>query len=308
MKTSRILSAISFGIIVFGQGCSAKFADIGNDDAGVGGTGVGGTSSAVGGAVQGLGGGTAAGGSTDAMCHYNGVNYLVGTSFPSGDGCNTCGCDASGLVACTMMFCGAGGSPSVGGGTSIGCVCSGPAPASPTVQCADGSTAGPECVTNATGTCNWTVTTCPVQGAGGSAGVGGSTGTSGCVTAADCKGALPALCQQCTDGSSGCAHFVCNSGSCQIAYCGNGGITGAGGSTSAGCVCTGPSPASPTVQCADGSTAGPTCVTRSDGTCNWTVTTCPVQGVGGSSGAGGTTGVSSLGRALISCLPYITYC
>jgi hypothetical protein len=46
------------------------------------------------------------------------------------------------------------------------------------------------------------------------------TGVSSCVTAADCKGVLPALCEQCGDGSTACAHFVCASGTCQVAVCG----------------------------------------------------------------------------------------
>ncbi len=46
------------------------------------------------------------------------------------------------------------------------------------------------------------------------------SGTSACTTAADCKGVLPALCQQCANGSTGCAHFVCTSGACQVSVCG----------------------------------------------------------------------------------------
>src|SRR5512142_709666 len=38
------------------------------------------------------------------------------------------------------------------------------------------------------------------------------SGASSCVTAADCKGALPALCEQCPDGGTACAHFACVSG------------------------------------------------------------------------------------------------
>ncbi len=41
----------------------------------------------------------------------------------------------------------------------------------------------------------------------------------GCKTAADCTGALPQLCQLCSDGGYGCAHFICPAGTCQIAYC-----------------------------------------------------------------------------------------
>lgn len=43
--------------------------------------------------------------------------------------------------------------------------------------------------------------------------------TPSCMTATDCTGALPALCQLCADGSAGCAHFTCVAGQCQVAYC-----------------------------------------------------------------------------------------
>jgi len=41
----------------------------------------------------------------------------------------------------------------------------------------------------------------------------------GCSATSECTGALPALCQLCSDGSSGCAHFACVAGQCTIAYC-----------------------------------------------------------------------------------------
>jgi hypothetical protein len=41
----------------------------------------------------------------------------------------------------------------------------------------------------------------------------------GCTSAKDCTGALPALCQICVDGGTGCAHFTCVANKCQIAYC-----------------------------------------------------------------------------------------
>jgi Cys-rich repeat protein len=44
-------------------------------------------------------------------------------------------------------------------------------------------------------------------------------GTNSCTTAADCKGVLPALCQQCSDGSPKCAHFECSAGHCEVAIC-----------------------------------------------------------------------------------------
>ena len=45
------------------------------------------------------------------------------------------------------------------------------------------------------------------------------TSSSICSSATDCTGALPALCQLCADGGSGCAHFTCAAGQCQVAYC-----------------------------------------------------------------------------------------
>jgi hypothetical protein len=41
----------------------------------------------------------------------------------------------------------------------------------------------------------------------------------GCLTVADCPKYLPALCMLCTDGSAGCAHWICNAGTCQMVYC-----------------------------------------------------------------------------------------
>lgn len=40
-----------------------------------------------------------------STCFYNGKEYEVGDSFPSTDGCNTCSCDSSLMVACTSMAC-----------------------------------------------------------------------------------------------------------------------------------------------------------------------------------------------------------
>jgi hypothetical protein len=48
------------------------------------------------------------------------------------------------------------------------------------------------------------------------------------------------------------------------------------GNSQAACrTCPGPAPAAPTVMCSDGTTGGPACVSRSDGTCGWTVIPCP---------------------------------
>jgi len=44
-------------------------------------------------------------------------------------------------------------------------------------------------------------------------------GAPACTTAADCHGALPALCELCPDGNPACAHFVCVAGACDVAIC-----------------------------------------------------------------------------------------
>ncbi|PKN31812.1 MAG: hypothetical protein CVU63_21985 [Deltaproteobacteria bacterium HGW-Deltaproteobacteria-20] len=47
----------------------------------------------------------AAGSCQPAACTYEGQDYLPGDSFPALDGCNTCSCTDSGMVACTKMAC-----------------------------------------------------------------------------------------------------------------------------------------------------------------------------------------------------------
>ena len=293
MKTSRALSAICFGWVIVTPACGGNFS-LGNGiDAGQGGisSNVGGSGQNTGGAIQNVGGaGQNTGGSPggSSICRYNNVNYAAGDSFKSTDGCNTCSCISTGQVACTAMACLAtGGSSGVGGSTGSTCTCSGPAPGAPTVQCWDGSIGGPICATNTTGTCSWQIRSCPpnpgtggTTGAGGTTGIGGTTGTPSCTTAADCTGALPALCEQCTDGSSGCAHFVCNSGSCAVGYCDN-----------VRCVYNG-------VTYTDGSSfAAPdgcnTCSCTSSGQVVCTKMACVEtggsSGIGGSTSAGGTS-------------------
>jgi len=44
-----------------------------------------------------------------------------------------------------------------------------------------------------------------------------ATGT--CMMPTDCTGALPALCEICSDGGNGCAHFTCIDNQCGIGYC-----------------------------------------------------------------------------------------
>lgn len=40
-----------------------------------------------------------------STCEYNGRTYQIGEGFKSSDGCNECGCNANGQVACTLRAC-----------------------------------------------------------------------------------------------------------------------------------------------------------------------------------------------------------
>ena len=63
--------------------------------------------------------GGGAGGSAD--CSFQGQVYADGSTFPAGDGCNTCGC-ADGLVQCTALSCdpASGGSGGISAGGAGG--------------------------------------------------------------------------------------------------------------------------------------------------------------------------------------------
>jgi hypothetical protein len=41
----------------------------------------------------------------EATCEYNEVEYKLGESFPSADGCNTCVCQSPDVIACTERAC-----------------------------------------------------------------------------------------------------------------------------------------------------------------------------------------------------------
>jgi len=240
MKTSRIRLAISFGLMVTAPACSGQFASIGKDSGGAsaqggGNIGNGGSPSVGGNGIVG------AGGSTGVTCLYNNVRYLVGNNFPSSDGCNSCSCSPGGLVACTMRACanpgtGGNGSVGLGGSTGVSCQCTGPSPAAPTMQCWDGSSAGPTCVTHSNGTCNWQVTTCPPQ-----PGVGGSTGTGGSTSVTCLYNGVNYLAGKSFKSTDGCNTCTCNSNShytCTTLPCpspGMGGSSGVGGSTGTSC-------------------------------------------------------------------------
>jgi len=49
--------------------------------------------------------------------------YAVGASFPSADGCNTCSCTASGMIACTEKACVDGAMPTDGGSSDGAVMC-----------------------------------------------------------------------------------------------------------------------------------------------------------------------------------------
>jgi endosialidase-like protein len=79
------------------------------------------------------------------------------------------------------------------------------------------------------------------DGSGGSSGGGGNSSgvdAGGCKLSSDCHGPLPALCELCPDGASGCAHWECRGGVCVTAYCTGAGIQDAG-CVSAGASCVG---------------------------------------------------------------------
>ncbi len=54
---------------------------------------------------------------------------------------------------------------------------------------------------------------------GGASGPGQVVTGAVCLVASDCRGPLPMSCLQCADGTTGCAHFACDQGHCQVAYC-----------------------------------------------------------------------------------------
>ena len=43
--------------------------------------------------------------SAQTLCHDGSQVYFAGDSFPSSDGCNTCGCLDSGFIVCTKIAC-----------------------------------------------------------------------------------------------------------------------------------------------------------------------------------------------------------
>ena len=175
-----------------------------------------------------VGGSSGVGGSTGQSCTYGGVNYTVGASFKSTDGCNSCSCTSMG-VACTLMFCGGvGGASAAGGSTGATCLYNGSYyPVGSTIKASDGCNT---CNCASDGTVACTHQTC--GGVGGATGVGGSTG----LTCAYNGVNYPV-------GSSFSSGDGCNSCSCTTSgvaictkmACGVGGTSGAGGSSGVTC-------------------------------------------------------------------------
>jgi hypothetical protein len=99
-------------------GTGGSGSSVGGTTSNVGGTGTGATSFTGGTGATSFTGGTgnigAGGNGTGGVgiepdCYYGGVYYLPGSTYPAGDGCNTCTCTDMGsdctLVACTMDVC-----------------------------------------------------------------------------------------------------------------------------------------------------------------------------------------------------------
>jgi hypothetical protein len=160
-------------------------------------------------------------GTGPAPCIENGVSHADGTSWTCTDGCNTCTCN-NGQAISTLLACAADAAPPPAKDA-------GPAP------CVDNGVSHANgtswtCSNDACGGCfcdNGTIArastiACPVlDGGSGSADASPPppVDAAECSVASDCKGALPALCEVCTNGGDGCAKFACNAGICEIVYC-----------------------------------------------------------------------------------------
>jgi hypothetical protein len=308
MKSQQILSAVGLALIISGPACSAKFVQLGDEDAGVGATcDYNGIAHAVGtsfpasdgcntcscasdGMVQctlmacqaGVGGSVSNGGAGSVSCLYNGVNYAIGVGFKSTDGCNSCSCTSMG-VACTVMFCGGvGGASAAGGSTGATCLYNGfYYPVGNTIKAVDGCN-----------TCNCAPdgsVACTEMGcaAGGSSGVGGSTGQT--CTYGGVNYTVGASFKS-TDGCNSCSCTSFGVACTDMSCVGVGGTSGAGGSTGATCLYNGSYyPVGYTIKASDGCN---TCNCAPDGTVACTHQTC--GGVGGATGVGGSTGVTCL--------------
>ncbi|HSY21761.1 MAG TPA: hypothetical protein VK841_06585 [Polyangiaceae bacterium] len=162
-------------------------------------------------------------GTGPAPCIDNGVSHADGTSWTCSDGCNTCTCN-NGQATSTLLACVADAAPPPpakdAGPTP--CVDNGVSHANGTSwTCSNDACGGCFCENGTIG--HASTIACPVldggSGSGDAAAPPPSVDAGECSVASDCKGALPALCEVCTNGGDGCAHFTCNAGVCAIAYC-----------------------------------------------------------------------------------------
>jgi len=154
-------------------------------------------------------------------CVDNGQSHADSTTWKCSDGCNTCSCH-NGQVASTLLACAAdaGSPPPAKDAGPSPCVDNGVSHANGTSwTCSNNACGGCFCDNGAIG---HTTTACaPIDGGSGSADASPPppVDAAECAAPTDCKGALPALCEVCTNGGNGCAHFTCNAGVCAIAYC-----------------------------------------------------------------------------------------
>jgi len=101
----------AIGVLV--AACGGQSRSMADDEPGTGATGGSDASGGVGasggaGGVGGTGAGSGGTGGTVALpigCIVDGVRYDVGETFPAGDTCNTCTCNAPETVVCTRTAC-----------------------------------------------------------------------------------------------------------------------------------------------------------------------------------------------------------
>ncbi len=157
---------------------------------------------------------------TPVPCLDNGQSHADGTTWKCSDGCNDCACQ-NGQISSTLLACpvDAGSPPPANDAGPSPCVDNGVSHANGTSwTCSNDACGGCFCENGAIG---HTTIACALDGGSGSADAAPPppVDAAECAVATDCKGALPQVCQLCTNGSNGCAHFACNAGVCEIVTC-----------------------------------------------------------------------------------------
>jgi hypothetical protein len=283
MTNTRILLAINVALLLAAPACEGGFSSLGNES---GGAGQGGSPSGQGGAVA--KGGANQGGTTTSC---GAISMLMPQCT---NGTAVMKYDASGCP--TGYAC---------PGATDGCTCTGTHPMIANQVCADGTTGGPVCATDATtGTCSWIIRSCPVTGEGGATGVGGASANVGGTTGGTClyNGVTypTGASFESTDGCNSCSCGANGLVACTLMACiATGGTTGVGGASAAVGGSTGGTCKYNNVTYAAGasfkSTDGcNTCSCSSNGLVACTEMAC--LATGGTTGAGGTT--SSVGGAV----------